>query len=260
MKDLLLGCAIAFTPIMQTVSAAADLKQAIASSVPCVPIMFNWTGFHIGAKIRSSWTGANTASTPNRARWGSSNQSAFIGGGAIGHYDQIGPELEWLMDGVGSDHSNNALVPAFGDLFEVFAREDWVATLSGRVGITAPGWDHWLVYVKGGVGWAETQAIVTDLSTGASFSDTEIDGAWAAGVDLEWAFAPNGTARNDHPYIGLSGFPLPDGQPSHPRPDAPMAHAIASDMFDGSDVNARMPTVGVRYLPNGSRSPVMARY
>jgi len=260
MRSLLLGCAIVATPIMQTVSAAADLRQAIASSVPCVSIMFNWTGFHIGAKIRSGWTGANTARTPSRVRWGSSNRSAFIGGGPIGYYGQTGSGVEWLMDGVASDHNNNALVPAFGDLFEVAAREDWVATLSGRVGITAPGWDHWLVYVKGGVGWAETQAIVTDLSTGASFSDTNIDGVWAAGVDLEWAFAPNGTARIDHPYLGLSGFPLPDGQPSDPRPDTPMAHAIASDMFDGSDVNARTPTVGVSYLSNGNRSPVAARY
>jgi opacity protein-like surface antigen len=251
MRVFLLGCAIAVAPVMQTVSAA-DLRQSIASSVPCVPIMFNWTGFHIGAKIRNGW--ANTARTPSRVRWGASNQSALTGSSQIGYTGQISP-VKWLMAGVDSDRNNNVLVPAFGDPFEVFAREDWVATLSGRVGITAPGWDHWLVYVKGGVGWAETQAIVTDLSTGASFSGTNIDGTWAAGVDLEWAFAPNATARIDHPYLGLNGFPLPDGEASHPQPSAPMAHALASDMFDGSDLNARMPT-----LSNWNPSPVMASY
>ena len=264
MKGLLLGCAIAAAPIMQTVSAAADLEPATETSVPYVPIMFNWTGFHIGANIGRGWAQANIIGTPRRVSFGVGNQSVFVGGSRIGYNDQISPTVvfgvERLMNGIEGDRSStNAFMPAFGDLFDAFAREDFVTTLTDRLGFTAPGWDHWLVYVKGG-GWAETQAVVTDLGTGTAFSTTNINGGWVAGVGLEWAFAPNWIARIDHQSLGLSGFSLPGEPPSHPTATPSMAHGFASDTSDEDNVNAPMLSVGVSYLSNWSPSPIIARY
>jgi outer membrane immunogenic protein len=260
-KGFLLGCAITVAPITQTVSAAAALGPGITPSVPCVAIMFNWTGFHVGTNIGRSWIQANITAL-HRVSFGVGNQRVFLGGNQIGYTDQIGPTMvlgsEWLMDGVGGEH--NALIPAFGDRFEAFAREDFVTTLTGRVGFTAPGWDHWLVYVKGGVGWAETQAAVTDLGTGAPFSAADINSGWMAGLRLEWAFAPNWTARLERQSLGLSGFQPPDRQPSHPTPSPPTAHRIASDTFDGDTVSARMLSVGANDRSNWSPNPVLAKY
>jgi hypothetical protein len=221
--------------------------------------MFNWTGFHIGANIRRSWTRANSTDAFHGVRFGVGNHSVFLGGNQIGYH--VGPTAvlgsEWLIDGIGSEH--NAFIPGFDDFFEAFAREDFVTTLTGRVGFTAPGWDHWLVYVKGGVGWAQTQAVVTDLSTGAPFSTTNINGRWVAGLGLEWAFAPNWTARPGRQSHGLSGFRPPDGQPSHPRPGPPTAHAIASDTFDADDANAQRLSVGANDRSYSSPDPVLAK-
>ena len=263
MKGLLLGCAIAIAPIMQV--AAADLGPGIVPSVPYVAIMFNWTGFHIGANVGRGWTRASIKDALHRVSFGVTNKSVFVGGSQIGYDYQVSPTVvlgaEWLVDGVGGGHdSDNALLPAFSDLFEAFATEDFVTALMGRVGFTAPGWDHWVVYVKGGLGWAESQAIVTDLGAGAPFSTADINGGWVAGVDLEWAFAPNWTARVNRQTLGLSGFPLPDRQPSHPTPSPPKAYGIASTVFNGDDVNAPMLTAGVNSLSNGSPNPVLARY
>jgi outer membrane immunogenic protein len=257
LKGFLLGYAIAVAPIMQTVSAAADLRPAVAPTVPYVPIMFNWTGFHIQANIGRSWARASITNTLHRVRFGVGHQSVFVRGSQIGYSEPISPTvvlgIESLIDGIQGDRSSsNALVPGFGDLFEAFAREDFVTTLTGRVGFAAPGWDHWLVYVKGR-GWAETQAVVTDLGTGAAFSTTGINSGWLAGVGLEWAFAPKRTARIDQRCLGLSGFPPSDEQPSHSTPSPPRVYGIASNTFDGGDVNARM-------LSNWSPRAVVARY
>jgi outer membrane immunogenic protein len=262
-KGFLLGCAIALAPITRTVSPAAALEPGITPSVPCVAIMFNWTGFHVGTNIGRSWSQANMTGALHRVSFGAGNQSVFVGGSQISYNDQIGPTVilgtEWLIDGVGGDP--NALIPALGDRFEAFAREDFVTTLTGRVGFTAPGWDRWLVYVKGGVGWAETQAVVTDLGTGAPVSTTDINGGWVAGLGLEWAFAPSWTARLERQSLGLSGiFQLPDGQPSHPTPSRPMAHGFASNMFGGDAVNAGMLSVGANYQSNWSPNPASVKY
>jgi outer membrane immunogenic protein len=263
MKGFLLGCAIAVAPIMQTVSAAADLGHAIAPSVLYGPIMFNSTGFHIRANVGHSWTRANKANTLHRVSFGAGKRNLFVGGSQIGHHNQISPTvvalgIEWLMGGVEGDRdSNKALIPTFGDFFEAFAREDFVTTLTGRVGFAAPGWDHWLVYVKGR-GWAETQAVVTDLGTDTMLSPTNLNSGWIAGVGLEWAFAPNWTARIDNRCLGLRGFPLPDDQPSHPTPGPPIAYGIASDTFD--EGSARMLSVDVGHRSNWSPSAVVASY
>jgi outer membrane immunogenic protein len=260
-KGFLLGCAIAVVPIVQTVAAATALGPGIAPSVPYVAIMFNWTGFHIGANVGRTWTRASISDL-HRVSFGMGNRSVFVGGSQIAYNDPISPTLvlgtEGLLDGGGGDHS--ALMPAFGDRFEAFAREEFVTTLTGRVGFTAPGWDHWLVYVKGGVGWAETQAVVTDLGSGGASSTTDSNAGLTAGLGLEWAFAPNWTARIDRQALGLNGFPPPDGPPSRPLPSPPMAHGIASDAFDGHDATAPILSVGVNDPANRSLNPVLAKY
>jgi len=269
MKRILLGCTVAVVPVMS--AEAADLGPSIAP-VPYVPMMF-WTGFYLGPNIGGGWTSGTVTDTASGVSFGSQTQGAFVGGGQIGYNYQISPHVvlgaEWFFDGVAGNNNHNAIafVPAFGDAFAASAKADWLSTLTGRIGVTAPGWDHWLVYVKGGVGWAETEATVADLATGASFSTSNINSGWVAGVGLEWAFAPGWTVRLDYQYLGLNGFSVADGQPKHPMPvpmpmpmPIPPTHGTVVDTFNGNNVSVQTLTVGVNYLFNWSQPPVVARY
>ena len=268
MKNLLLGCAIAIVPIMHTLSAqAADLQPAISPSVAYVPIMYNWTGFYIGANIGAGWSGANITDRPDGFSFNPGNQTAFIRGIQIDYNHQVKPPValgvEWFPDAVEGDQNNDstAVIPTFGDLFEAFAEEDWLTTLTARIGFAVPGWDHQLVYVKGGVGWGETQAVVMDLGTGASFKSTDIDTGWVTGIGLEWAFAPHLTARID--YLGSSDFSAPDEvQPRHPTPTSspPTPHGIVSDAFNVNNTNVQMLAVNDSYMFSWPRTPGVARY
>jgi opacity protein-like surface antigen len=78
---------------------------------------------------------------------------------------------------------------------------DWVSTVAGRIGFTGPGFDHWLFYAKGGGGWIQASATINTRS--ATFSESRTASGWMAGGGIEWAFAPNWTARIDYQFIGL---------------------------------------------------------
>jgi outer membrane immunogenic protein len=219
-RFFLLGCVVTLAPIIESVSTkAADLGPAITPSIPYVEPTFNWTGFYIGANIGGGWIGGNIVDV-NGVSFGSGTHGAFIGGGQIGYNYQINPNVvlgvEWLMDGVsGNNDSNVAFIPAFGDLFQASVNTDWIMTVTGRIGLTSPQWDHWLLYAKGGAAWAQNEATVTDLVTGASFSNTKISDGWVAGGGIEWAFAPGWTVRLEYQYIGLNGLSVADGQHHH---------------------------------------------
>jgi outer membrane immunogenic protein len=270
------ACAVALVPIVQSVSTkAADLGPPIAPSIPYVEPTFNWTGFYIGANIGGGWAGGNIVDSLDGADFGSGTRGAFIGGGQVGYNYQINPNIvlgaEWLMDGFAShNNSNTAFIPAFGDFFQASATTDWITTLTGRVGITSPQWDHWLIYAKGGAAWAQNEATVSDLATGASFSNTKISNGWVVGAGVEWAFAPGWTVRLEYQYIGLSGLSVADGQHHNGGGGAGgggagaggggvgiVAPSIVSDTFNVNNTNVQTVMLGVNYLFNWSPSPIV---
>jgi outer membrane immunogenic protein len=282
------ACAVALMPFVQSVSTkAADLGAPIAPSVPYMEPMFNWTGFYIGANIGGGWAGGNIVDSLDGVSFGSGTHGAFIGGGQIGYNYQISPNIvlgaEWLMDGFASHNSSNiAFVPAFGDFFQASTTTDWLTTLTGRVGVTSPQWDHWLIYAKGGAAWVQNEATITDLATGASFNNTKISNGWVAGGGVEWAFAPGWTVRLEYQYIGLGGLSVADGQHHHGAGGGAggggaggggasgggaggggaggggvgiVAPSIVSDKFNMNNTNVQTVTLGVNYLFNWSPAP-----
>lgn len=254
-RRFLLGCVVAVAPVMQSVSAnAADLGPPIASIIPYPT--FNWTGLYIGANIGGGWTGGNIADTLTGSSFAMPTQAGFIGGGQIGYNYQISPNVvlgvEWFMDGAANDNSNNTInvvsVPALnGNLLQVTTQTDWVTTITGRIGFTSPAFDHWLFYAKGGGGWIQSQAALTNVATGASVSTTKTNGGWVAGVGMEWAFLPSWTLKVEYQYLGLNPFTLSSG--------------LVADTFNVNNANVQMATVGVDYLFNWSTPPsIAARY
>jgi len=248
----LLSCVVAAMPIVQLVSAkASDLGPAMAPSITYyVEPAFNWTGFYIGPNIGGGWESFNITDTLTGLSFGSNTRSAFIGGGQVGFNYQVSPFFvigaEGFFDGIANNNNTGigVVIPRVG-LVTASLQPDWVATLAGRIGFTGPGFDHWLFYAKGGGGWIQASATInTPLAT---FSESRTVSGWMAGAGIEWAFAPNWTARIDYQFIGLE--------------NTTVAPRFLVDTFTTSNAEVQTLTVGVNYLFNwGTTAPVVSRY
>jgi outer membrane immunogenic protein len=77
----------------------------------------------------------------------------------------------------------------------------WVSTLAARFGYAV---NNWLFYGKAGGGWVQNSVTVTDLTNGASFSNSNINSGWLLGVGFEYGLTPNWTVKLEYDHLGLS--------------------------------------------------------
>ncbi len=73
---------------------------------------------------------------------------------------------------------------------------DWLATVRGRVGYA---WDRFLVYGTAGGAFANVQG-----SAGLSSFSNSTQVGWTAGAGVEYAFAPNWTAKVEYLFVDLA--------------------------------------------------------
>src|SRR5499427_5078419 len=87
---------------------------------------------------------------------------------------------------------------------------------------------------------------ITNLTTGTSItaSNNNTNSGWLVGAGIEWAFAPNWSAKVEYNYLGLDDrtFIVPAGVPGF----------LPGDTFTQSNRNIQMVKVGVNYLFNWS--------
>ena len=249
MKRLLLATA-ALVATANAATAADPYTKARPAPAPVMPPPFSWTGFYIGPNIGASWEYFDIADTLTGLSFDSGTRSAFIGGGQFGFNYQVSSffvlGVEGLFDGIASNNGTGPgiVIPGVGSV-TASVQPDWVSTLSGRIGFTGPGFDHWLFYVKGGGGWIQASASIN--APFATFSESRTIGGWIGGGGIEWAFGPNWTARIDYQYIGLQSTTVTPG--------------FLIDTFTISNANIQTLTVGVNYLFNwGAMAPVVSRY
>jgi outer membrane immunogenic protein len=131
---------------------------------------------------------------------------------------------------------------AFGTL-QASANTDWIASLAGRIGIAS---DRTLFYVKGGVGWVQNSASITNLTTGVSVSASNNNSGWLLGGGVEYAFASNWSAKVEFDYLGLRDFSW-------------NSVIIAGDNFTASR-NIVMLKAGINFRFGGYEQPVMTKY
>jgi outer membrane immunogenic protein len=250
MKRLLLATLALVT--LATVATAADLYTKARPVPPPVapPLQFSWTGFYVGGNIGAGWENFNITDTRTGRSFGSNTRSAFIGGGQVGFNYQMSPffvlGIEGFFDGIASNKNTGTgvVIPGIG-LVTASEHPDWVSTAAGRVGFTGPGFDHWLFYAKGGGGWV--QASTTVNAPLATLSQSRTASGWMAGGGVEWAFAPNWTARIDYQFIGLENMTI--------------APRFLVDTLTIRNADVQTLTVGVNYLFNwGTVGPVASRY
>jgi outer membrane immunogenic protein len=262
---LLAAAAIGLATI--ELASAADLgpvkrapPQAPAAYIPPPP-PFSWTGFYIGGNLGVAWTDASVCCGDFGSSFSNSQRAVFTGGGQVGANYQ----WNWLVVGVEGDfdwlannHNSSNTLSLGGNAFQLSANDRWIATVTGRVGYafngfnfgaSAFGWGPgnggvWLIYGKGGWGWAGVNNItLTSVTNGGSidFSNSNSNNGPVGGVGVEWAFAPNWTAKleYDNLFLDNKNFTVPAGTP-----------LIAGRGISIFNRDVQTVTVGVNYLFN----------
>lgn len=238
-------------------AAAADIGvQRVAVPAAILAPAFDWTGFYLGAHIGYGFGSTRHAALNSVAFDGSnpgeairSSPRGVLGGIHFGYNWQSGNWLAGVEAELGySGVSGSRIGSNFqGDVYGS-TRYGFTAFIGPRLGIVA---DRALFYVKGGLAVATIRNIAADLDN----SNTEMDpsstsrvtrtrAGWAIGGGVEYAFAPNWSARLEYLYSNFGSFTSSD---------------ISGGLYSHTnDVHA--VKLGVSYLFRTGPSAVVARY
>ncbi len=205
-------------------ASAADL----ALKAPPPPLVVDeWTGPYIGLNLGGSWGRSRTSyNDPDPAFVPfstSQHMDGVLGGAQIGYNVQF--NKTWLAgleaDFQGTGQRGTATFPPVNELIcgaactsittsgTLAQKMPWFGTLRGRLGVEPS--EHWLLYVTGGLAYAQiksTAAIMATVAapggtaTFATSSTVNNDRAgWTAGVGAEWMFAKQWSAKFEYLYM-----------------------------------------------------------
>src|SRR5262249_37538737 len=186
---------------------AADTRALPGPYGPPSPVYapppFSWTGFYVGANIGGAWAHRDGADTFLGGDFGGgNNRGVVIGGGQLGYNWQIGYAVLGIQgDFAGAANNHKPLtvfIPSVGTI-QVTSNNRWITTVAGRFGVTN---GPWLFYGKAGGGWVGNEDFtITNLTTGASITaSNNKNSGWLVGAGIEWAFAPNWSAKVEYNF------------------------------------------------------------
>src|SRR5262245_18777735 len=180
-KLLLLGLSTFVAMMLGGAAQAADMP--LKAPPVAAPVMYNWTGFYIGAHIGGAWADRNGHDRfdhfdDHNCHWLNEdficfddggfgrNRGHFIGGGQVGFNYQVN-QWVWGVEGQISGVASNNNDDACGffrfengtrdHLFTCGNRSSWLATVAARLGWTFGATGNWLLYVKGGGAFADAR-------------------------------------------------------------------------------------------------------
>jgi len=183
----------AFVPTGLAADIPARMGRVAPLTTPISPA-FTWTGCYIGANVGYGWSPKDWDVTGTNINAGSHDADGVVAGGQLGCDLQTGAfvfGLEGMFDWSGMDGSHRA----FGTTFDT--ELSWVASVTGRAGFAV---DRGLFYVKGGVAWVDEDYSLRNAGGSASANDRTNTG-WTVGGGVEWAFAPNWSAKLEYNYM-----------------------------------------------------------
>jgi outer membrane immunogenic protein len=208
MKKFVFGMLAAVT--MTGSASAADMAVKARPAPPPVAVLYDWTGFYIGANAGGGWSHkcwdiVPVVGGPLLAE-GCHDASGAVAGGQIGYRWQsaawvfgIEAQGNWA-DLTGSRVSQQfILVPG-----DAVSRSNVQAfgLFTGQIGYA---WNNALLYVKGGAAVTEDRYDHRFVGTNVIF-DSASETRWGAvvGVGLEYGFAPNWSigVEYDHLFMG----------------------------------------------------------
>jgi outer membrane immunogenic protein len=188
------------TVVCVCVAQAADIppRRVPPPVAPVVyaPPVYNWSGFYIGGNLGAGFSHSSW-SDPFIGAHDTFNKTGFIGGGQVG----VNWQINALVLGIEGDFDWTGLKGSGHDSLGNTINTDtqWTSTVTGRVGAA---FDRLLVYGKGGIAFAHVNEGLTDMF-GGSASASQTRTGWTAGVGLEYAFAPNWSAKIEYDYLGF---------------------------------------------------------
>ena len=208
---------------VSSAAMAADLRAApyrAPPPAPPPPPVFSWTGCYIGANIGGGWAKKSATDVSGfvtgipGADLGSHTASGVLGGGQIGCDYQAGIwvfGVQGMFEGSGMEGTNTQPSGLLVNNTSI----PWLATVTGRVGLTAA--PRVLIYAKGGGAWVRDDFSLTAGGTTVASASTTPSG-WTVGGGVEWAFAGNWSAFAEYNYLdfGTSGVTFTSAAGSFP--------------------------------------------
>jgi outer membrane immunogenic protein len=206
--SLTLAAAAVVTVATATTILAADKASPVYKALPPPPPVYSWTGFYVGIHGGGAWsdvnwsypcTATNLLLPPCGLAQGGHSATGWLAGGQVGFNYQVG-QLVW---GIEAEFSAARLR---GDHVDVafpndthHSRTDFIGTVAPRVGVT---WDRALLYAKGGAAWVNNDYSLSITQSGlTTYTANATRWGWMAGVGVEYAFAPNWSAKIEYNYL-----------------------------------------------------------
>jgi outer membrane immunogenic protein len=217
-----------------TAASAADMGRRPVYKAEPAPMahVYNWTGLYIGAHGGWAWGDVG----------GLDVDGGFIGGQIGFNWQAPGSPFVFGVefDSAWANIEGSAVIPGVvGAASEI----DYQGSLRGRIGYAfGPA----LLYATGGLAWmhndvAIAAVVAPGFVVGAADDNTHF--GWTIGAGLEYAFAPNWSAKVEYLYADYG------------------AETYFSGVAGGLDLDAQTHTVkvGLNYR-FGWGAPVSARY
>ncbi|BAT60476.1 hypothetical protein GJW-30_1_03019 [Variibacter gotjawalensis] len=241
MKKLLVTAFLATTAL--TSAQAADLGRPVYKAPAMVESYMTWNGFYIGVNGGIA-AGDHTARITGIDGSLSLTSRGGFGGGQIGYNWQFSPNwvfgVEADVQGGSIESSVTANLGVLGAL-SVGSETTVFGTARGRLGY-AMGNALW--YATGGYAWGRN-SVFLDAGALGNATVTKTHSGWTVGGGLEYAFAPNWSAKAEYLYVNLGSEPYLDLGLA-----APAALTIKHDFH--------LLRLGVNYRFGGA--PIVASY
>jgi len=248
----LYGAIVSFALVCTGSVLAADLRPVYKAPPPITP--YSWTGFYVGGHVGGGWSSVDWAHNHDgESHTGSMDGDGFLGGVQAGFNYQFA--REWVIGVEGqigwTDIKANDAFTHSGEPHTVSSDINWVATLGPRLGYA--GFHRTLIYVKGGVAWADIDYGHTHLTPQLlhAFDGKETRTGWFVGAGIERAFWDRFTAKVEYNFVDLGSK------------DVTLNHlagaGCCTSVVFKFDEQIHIVKVGVNYH-FGVSPPVMARY
>jgi outer membrane immunogenic protein len=191
MKNLLAAGVSALALLSVAPAFAADLPARMVTKAPAYVQVYNWTGFYIGAHAGYGWADTDLFSD--------ASQDGFFGGAQIG-YNWQAPGSNWVfgveLDSAWANLKDDTTVGPVA----VSGETNYIGSFRGRVGYA---WDRTLLYVTGGLDWANNEVSVSAPIAGIAFSESNTHIGYTLGAGVEYAFAGPWSVKGEYVYYGL---------------------------------------------------------
>jgi outer membrane immunogenic protein len=254
MKKFLLGAVGAAALGMASPVLAADMAVRAAPPPMIAPMIYDWTGFYIGAN--GGWGEVHNCvdfldAAGVAVAQGCRERSGGLIGGQLGYRWQASQFVFGLeAQGDWADLTNQR-VSLFNDAFSTRTKTSAIGLFTGQIGYA---WNASLFYVKGGAAVTDTRFSILDTASGVELAAASAT-RWGAavGVGWEYGFSPNWSLgiEYDHLFMG-------DRNNSFTIADPRIARFVNSRL--SQDVDMLTLRVNYRFGWGGAAAPVVSRY